>query len=115
MLEITTIQKARKIGLMTLYPLLKKKMPKGAAYLCGSAIRLRMLPVTIVFFVFFVGSSLVQFFVIIKGYTPFPRWYALFNLLIVSVFFNAFRRIGNYAIVVSYPGLASFCRILFIL
>lgn len=127
-------------GLMTLYPLLKRKMPKGAAFyklsmyvylaMAGGAVHLPcgvfmwlyrsvtdaagqeagyhialqyvlyfILPVTIVFFVFFVGSSIVQFLAIVRGCTPFPRWYALFNLLIVSVFFNAFRRIGNYAIV----------------
>lgn len=128
------------LGLMTLYPLLKRKMPKGAAFyklsmyvylaVAGGAVHLPcgvlmwlyhsvtdaagqetgyhialqyvlyfILPVTIVFFVFFVGSSIIQFLAIVKGCTPFPRWYALFNLLIMSVFFNAFRRIGNYAIV----------------
>lgn len=58
-----------------------------------------ILPVTAVFYVFFAGSSIVQFVGIVKGYTPLPKWYAIFNLLIVSVFFNIFRRIGNYAII----------------
>lgn len=127
-------------GLMTLYPVLKKNMPKGAAFyklsmygylaVAGGAVHLPcgvfmwlyhsvsdaagqetgydiglqyilyfILPVAIVFFFFFVGSSVVQFVAIVRGYTPFPKWYALFNLLIVSVFFNAFRRLGNYAVV----------------
>lgn len=58
-----------------------------------------MLPVTIVFFVFFVGSSAVQFFAVIRGDTPFPKWYALFNLLILSVLFNAVRSIGSNAVI----------------
>lgn len=41
----------------------------------------------------------MQFVGTVKGYTPLPKWYALFNLLIVSVFFNACRGIGNYAII----------------
>ncbi len=45
------------------------------------------------------GSSIVQFVGIVMGYTPLPKWYALFNLLIVSVFFNACRGIGNYVII----------------
>lgn len=127
-------------GLMTFYPLLKKNMPRGAAFYklsmyvylavaggtvhlpCGVfmwlyhsvtdaagqeigydiALRYVMyfiLPVTVVFYVFFVGSSIVQFVGIIKGYTPLPKWYALFNLLILSICLNAFRGVGNYAIV----------------
>lgn len=128
------------LGLMTLYPLLKQNMPRGAAFYklsmyvylavaggtvhlpCGVfmwlyhsvtdaagqeigydiALRYVMyfiLPVAVVFYVFFVGSSIVQFVGIIKGYTPLPKWYALFNLLILSMFFNACRGIGNYAII----------------
>lgn len=127
-------------GLMTFYPLLKKNMPKGAAFyklsmyvylaIAGGAVHLPcgmfmwlyhsvadaagmevayhiavqyilyfILPVSIVFYVFFAGSSIVQFAAIVRGKTPLPKWYALFNLLIVSVLFNAFRKIGNYAIV----------------
>ncbi len=128
------------LGLMTFYPLLKKKMPRGAAFyklsmyvylaVGGGAVHLPcgvfmwlyhsvadaagqeigydialryvmcfILPVTVVFYVFFAGSSIVQFVGIIKGYTPLPKWYALFNLLILSVFFNMVRGIGNYAII----------------
>lgn len=128
------------LGLMTLYPLLKKRMPHGAAFyklsmyvylaIAGGAVHLPcgvfmwlyhsvtdaagqtagyaialqyvlyfILPASLVFYVFFAGSSIVQFIGIVKGYTPFPKWYALFNLLIVSVLFNALRNIGNYAVV----------------
>lgn len=128
------------LGLMTIHPLLKKKMPKGAAFyklsmygylaIAGGAVHLPcgvfmwlyhsvsdaagqtvgynialqyilyfIIPVTAVFFVFFAGSSIVQFVAIIRGYTPLPKWYALFNLLIVSMFFNMFRKLGNYALV----------------
>lgn len=127
-------------GLMTLYPLLKKDMPRGAAFyklsvyvylaVAGGAVHLPcgvfmwlyhsvadaagqtigyhialqyvlyfILPVTVVFYVFFAGSSIVQFVGIVKGYTPLPKWYALFNLLILSMLFNGLRRIGNDAII----------------
>lgn len=132
------------LGLMTVYPLLKKNMPRGAAFyrlsmyvylaIAGGAVHLPcgmfmwlyhsvadaagmevayhiavqyilyfILPVSIVFYVFFAGSSIVQFAAIVRGKTPLPKWYALFNLLIVSVLFNAFRKIGNYAIVGASP------------
>lgn len=125
------------LGLMTLYPLLKKNMSGSAAFyrlsmyvylaIAGGAVHLPcgvfmwlyhsvadaagqtvgydialqyvlyfILPVTVVFYVFFAGSSIVQFVGIVKGNTPFPKWYAVFNLLIVSVFFNTIRNIGNY-------------------
>lgn len=128
------------LGLMTLYPLLKKSMPRGAAFyklsmyvylaIAGGAVHLPcgvfmwlyhsvadaagqavgydialqyvlyfILPAAAVFYVFFAGSSIVQFVGIIKGNTPLPKWYAVFNLLIVSVLFNALRHIGNYPII----------------
>ena len=58
-----------------------------------------ILPVTVVFYVFFAGSSIVQFIGIVKGYTLLPKWYAFFNLLILSMLFNGLRRIGNDATV----------------
>ncbi len=58
-----------------------------------------ILPVMIVFYVFFAGSSIVQFVGIVKGYTPLPKWYAVFNLLILSLLFNTLRNAGNYSIV----------------
>lgn len=128
------------LGLMTVYPLLKRNMPKGAAFyklsmyvylaIAGGAVHLPcgvfmwlyhsvtdaagqavgydialqyvlyfILPVAVVFYIFFAGSSIVQFVGIVKGKTPLPKWYAVFNLLIVSVLFNALRNIGNYPII----------------
>ena len=128
------------LGLMTVYPLLKKNMPRGAAFyrlsmyvylaIAGGAVHLPcgvfmwlyhtaaeaagqavayelafhyilyfILPVSMVFYVFFAGSSIVQFVGIVKGKTPLPKWYAVFNLLIVSAAFNVFRLAGNYALV----------------
>ena len=58
-----------------------------------------ILPVTVVFYIFFVGSNLVQFIGIVKGYTPLPKGYAFFNLLILSLLFNGFRWMGNNAII----------------
>ena len=112
------------LGLMTVYPLLKQNMPRGAAFyklsmyvylaVAGGAVHLPcgvfmwlyhsvadaagqaagydialqyvlyfILPVSVVFYVFFAGSSIVQFVAIVQGKTPLPRWYAVFNLLIV--------------------------------
>lgn len=128
------------LGLMTVYPLLKKNMPRGAAFyklsmyvylaVAGGAVHLPcgvfmwlyhtaaeaagqavayelafqyilyfLLPVSMVFYVFFAGSSIVQFVGIVKGHTPLPKWYAVFNLLIVSAAFNVFRLAGNHALV----------------
>lgn len=127
-------------GLMTVYPLLKQNMPRGAAFyklsmyvylaIAGGAVHLPcgvfmwlyhtaaeaagqavayelafhyilyfLLPVSMVFYVFFAGSSIVQFIAIIKGLTPLPKWYAVFNLLIVSAAFNVFRLAGNDALI----------------
>lgn len=41
----------------------------------------------------------MQFVGIVKGKTPLPKWYAVFNLLIVSAAFNVFRLAGNDALV----------------
>ncbi len=57
-----------------------------------------LLPVTLVFFVFFFGANIIQFIAFIKGNTPFPKWYSIFNLLIFMWVFNSVRFIGNYAI-----------------
>ena len=128
------------IALMTICPLIRKKMPRagrfyelsmyvylaaggGAVHLpCGAFMWIYkavtqaageeigrdiamkyllyfLLPVTVVFTVFFVGASLVQFIAFLKGYTPFPKWYCLFNLLIAKGVFNSVRRLGNTALI----------------
>lgn len=127
-------------GLMTIYPLIREKMPRGGkfyrlsmyVYLAvgGGAVHLPcgafmwiyrsvaeaagqavghdiamkyllyfLLPVAGVFAVFFVGASVVQFIAFIKGHTPFPKWYCVFNLLAGKVVFNGIRRLGNTALI----------------
>ncbi len=127
-------------GLMTIYPLIREKMPRGGhfyklamyVYLAvgggavhlpcgvfmwiyksvsetagpeaGCDIALRyllyfLLPVTVVFAVFFVGANVVQFIAFIKGRTPFPKWYCVFNLLIGKTVFNLVRQLGNTALI----------------
>ena len=58
-----------------------------------------LLPVTGVFMVFFIGANVVQFIAFIRGRTPFPKWYCVFNLLIGQVVFNAVRQLGNTALI----------------
>ena len=127
-------------GLMTIYPLIREKMPRGGrfyqlsmyVYLAvgggavhlpcgvfmwiyktvaeaagqeiGHDIALRyllyfMLPTAVVFSVFFIGASAVQFIAFIRGRTPFPKWYCVFNLLLGKAVFNAVRRLGNTALI----------------
>lgn len=127
-------------GLITLYPLIKKSMPRGAKFyklsvyiylaVAGGAVHLPcgvfmwlyraasmaagqeigyhlalqyllyfLLPVTIVFMVFFIGSSIVQFIAVLKKKTPLPRWYAVFNLITGWVLFNAVRKLGSGAFI----------------
>ena len=57
-----------------------------------------LLPVTVVFTVFFTGANVVQFIAFVKGRTPFPKWYCVFNLLIGKGVFNAARQLGNTAL-----------------
>jgi hypothetical protein len=127
-------------GLMTIYPLIREKMPRGSQFykfsmyiylaVGGGAVHLPcgvfmwlhkaaaeaagqavgydialkyllyfLLPVTGVFMVFFIGASMVQFIAFIRGRTPFPKWYCVFNLLIGQVVFNAVRVLGNTALI----------------
>ena len=127
-------------GLMTIYPLIRDKMPRGGrfyklamyVYLAvgGGAVHLPcgafmwiyksvagaageavgrdiamkyllffLLPVAVVFAVFFVGANIVQFIAFAKGRTPFPRWYCAFNLLVGKAVFNAARQLGNTALI----------------
>lgn len=124
---------------LTIYPLIKEKMPKAGAFyktaiyvylaLGGGAVHLPcgafmwlyhaaadsagaetarelavdyfmyfLLPVTVVFMVFFFGANIVQFIAFVRIKTPFPKWYCIFNLLVFMGLFNSVRLIGNYAI-----------------
>lgn len=127
-------------GLMTIYPLIREKMPRGGkfyklamyVYLAvgGGAVHLPcgafmwiyksvtgvagqtvgydialkyllyfLLPVAIVFAVFFTSANIVQFIAFFKGRTPFPKWYCVFNLLLGKAVFNGIRRLGNTALI----------------
>lgn len=127
-------------GLMTIYPMIREKMPRGGSFyklsmyvylaLGGGAVHLPcgvllwiykvvteaagreigheialryllffMLPAAAVFGVFFIGASAVQFVAFVKGRTPFPKWYCVFNLLLGKAVFNAVRRLGNTALI----------------
>ena len=126
-------------ALLTIYPLIKEKMPKAGSFyktaiyvylaLGGGAVHLPcgafmwlyhaaadcagaetarelavdyfmffLLPVTVVFMVFFFGANIVQFIAFVRIKTPFPKWYCIFNLLVFMGLFNSVRLIGNYAI-----------------
>ena len=58
-----------------------------------------LLPAAVLFAVFFVGACAVQFIAFIKGRTPFPKWYCIFNLLIGKAVFNGVRQLGNTALI----------------
>ena len=81
-----------------------KTVAEAAGQEIGHDIALRyllyyMLPTAVVFSVFFIGASAVQFIAFIRGRTPFPKWYCVFNLLLGKAVFNAVRRLGNTALI----------------
>ena len=83
---------------------LYKSVTETAGQTGGYDIALRyllyfLLPVAVVFMVFFIGANVVQFIAFIKGRTPFPKWYCMFNLLIGKAVFNAVRQLGNTALI----------------
>ena len=83
---------------------LYKSVTEAAGQTVGYDISMKYLlyilaPVTVVFTVFFIGASIVQFIAFIRGRTPFPKWCCVFNLLIGKVVFNSARQIGNTAFI----------------
>ncbi len=127
-------------GLITIYPLIREKMPRGGRFyklsmyvylaIGGGAVHLPcgtfmwlyksvtdaagqaaghdialnyllyfLLPSAAVFGVFFAGANVVQFIAFARCYTPFPKWYCVFNLMIGKIFFNGMRRLGNTALI----------------
>ena len=83
---------------------LYKSVAEAAGQAVGHDIALKyllyfLLPVTVVFAVFFIGASIVQFIAFARGCTPFPKWYSVFNLLVGKVVFNGVRRFGNTALI----------------
>ena len=84
---------------------LNKSVAEAAGQAAGHDIALKyLLPVTVVFAVFFIGANIVQFIAFARGCTPFPKWYCVFNLLIGKAVFNAVRRLGNTAL---YNGIGT--------
>ena len=83
---------------------LNKSVAEAAGQAAGHDIALKyllyfLLPVTVVFAVFFIGANIVQFIAFARGCTPFPKWYCAFNLLVGKVVFNGVRRFGNTALI----------------
>ena len=81
-----------------------KTVAEAAGQEIGHDIALRyllyfMLPTAVVFGVFFIGASVVQFIAFIRGRTPFPKWYCVFNLLFGKAVFNSVRQLGNTALI----------------
>ena len=81
-----------------------KTVAEAAGQSVGQDIAMRyllyfMLPAVAVFGVFFIGASAVQFIAFVKGRTPFPKWYCVFNLLIGKAVFNSVRQFGNTALI----------------
>ncbi len=58
-----------------------------------------VVPAAAVFAVFFIGTCLVQFIAFIRGNTPFPRWYCVFNMLVGKAVFNGVRFLGRSALI----------------
>lgn len=58
-----------------------------------------LMPVVVVFAIFFFGSSIIQFIAFVSGKTPFPKWYCVFNLVIGTVLINSLRGLGNTALI----------------
>ncbi len=83
---------------------LYRSVTEAAGQAAGHEIALRyllyfLLPVTVVFGAFFLGANAVQFIAFIRGRTPFPKWYCVFNLLIGKAVFNSVRQFGNTALI----------------
>ncbi len=86
--------------LMWLYKSVTEKAGQAAGYdIALKYVLYFLLPVTIVFSVFFIGANIIQFIAFFKGLTPFPRWYCVFNLLIGKAVFNGVRQLGNTALI----------------
>jgi len=54
---------------------------------------------TVVFAVFFFGANIVMFLAFLQGKTPFPKWYCVFNPILMKGLFNGFRFLGNSALI----------------
>ncbi len=55
-----------------------------------------LIPVTVLFFVFFLVMNIVQIIAFSKGETPYPRWCCIFTMLIGFIDIIAMRIVGNH-------------------
>ncbi|MCR5768451.1 MAG: hypothetical protein K6G45_08185 [Lachnospiraceae bacterium] len=60
--------------------------------------KLFLLPVTVIFFVFFMIMNIVQITAFAKGKTPYPRWCAVFTMLTGVIDILIMKAAGNYAL-----------------
>lgn len=54
-----------------------------------------LIPVTVIFFVFFLVMNIVQIMAFAKGQTPYPRWCWIFTMLTGLIDIAAMRLVGN--------------------
>ena len=54
-----------------------------------------LIPVTVIFFVFFLVMNIVQIMAFAKGHTPYPRWCWIFTMLTGLIDIAAMRLVGN--------------------
>ncbi len=59
--------------------------------------KLFLVPVSVVFFVFFLTMNIVQIMAFAKGMTPYPRWCMVFTMLTGIVDIVIMRMMGNHA------------------
>ncbi len=55
-----------------------------------------LIPVTVIFFVFFLVMNIVQIMAFAKGQTPYPRWCWIFTMLTGLIDIAAMRLVGNH-------------------
>lgn len=55
-----------------------------------------LIPVTVIFFVFFLVMNIVQIMAFAKGHTPYPRWCWIFTMLTGLIDIAAMRLVGNH-------------------
>ncbi len=59
--------------------------------------KLFLLPVTVIFFLFFMIMNIVQITAFAKGKTPYPRWCAVFTMLTGIIDIVIMKAVGNHA------------------
>ncbi|MCR5323140.1 MAG: hypothetical protein K6E85_07720 [Lachnospiraceae bacterium] len=72
--------------------------PDMAIYEALRFAKLFLLPVTVIFFVFFMIMNIVQIMAFAKGKTPYPRWCAVFTMFMGIIDIVIMKIVGNYAL-----------------